>query len=127
MQTQVIAIWCVNMPSISALLGCVLLIHVTELCALHHTAGYCATGGLCTKQPHVQLEKFVINLLHLVLMVCSAAGIDWQVKAGKAAPQQLADSMLAINACHCQEAEANHSQVTDDSSNCTHSTFFHVH
>ena len=42
---------------------------------------------------------------------------------GKAAPQQLADSMLGINACHRQEAEASLSQVTDDSSGCTHSFF----
>ena len=61
---------------ISALLGCVLSIHGTVLCALHHTAGYCAAGSLCSKQPHVQLQKFVLDLLHPVFGVCSAAGID---------------------------------------------------
>ena len=75
------------------------------------------------KAAHVQLRKFVLDPPHLVLVSCSAAGIDWQVMIGNGGPQQLADGMLAINACHCQEAEANHPQVTDDSSDCTHSHF----
>ena len=50
----------------------------------------------------------VLDQPHLVLIVCSAAGIDWQVMVGKAA-SQLADSMLAIHACRRQESEANHS------------------
>ncbi len=58
-----------------------------------------------------------------VLVVCSGPGIDWQVMTGKAAPQQLADSMLAINACHRQEAEASHSPVTNDRSDFSHSLF----
>ena len=121
MQTEAGATWCVNMPFISALLKCVLSIHGTELCALHHTADYCAAGDLCSKQLLVQLQKFVLDLPHLVLIVCSAAGIEWQVMIGKAAPQQLADCMLAINACHYQEADPSYSQVIIDSSNCMHS------
>jgi len=58
-----------------------------------------------------------------VLVVCSAPGMDWQVMIGMAAAQQLADCMLAINACHCQEAYPSHSKATDDRSDCTHSLF----
>ncbi len=69
----------------------------------------------------MQLQKVVLDLLHLVPIVCSAAGVDWQVMVGKAAAQQLADCMLAINACHFLQADPSHSQVMDDSSNCMQS------